>query len=245
MTALLISLAKYLWVIDFTLLCVFAVLTSKKRQISSSFMTLALIVMTSGIIVRYEPVVKSFVSPETSHYIFVLWTIGFVCFDSILIYFLFQFDKIIRLRNRPIERIFFIVLATLFMASIVDSQFNVLLFNTTGTSYKVWLITAYFLGPATIYGIAIYAIHQAHLAYKKSYSLIARMYLLALVVELHLQIMMFIELYAWETKRLEVIYKWGLLSITISTTIVIMIVACLAIIQFNSKKQREGLLWNL
>jgi hypothetical protein len=245
MTEILDTLLEYLWVGDFFTLCIFALLALKLRQNSSSLITQTLVVLISGILIKYKVLVNSFIGPNTSQSIFMLWCIGFAVFDCVVAFILFKGYQFIRNRSSATVSVFFVILATVFMITLVTFQYGPLFFGIDGPSYKVWVLLAFDLGIAAFEGFVIYTIRQAHLVSKKPYSLIARMYLLAFFVAINIHIATFIELYFWETHHLAGVYQWGLASINISTTTVAFVITLLAIFQYFSKKNREGILWQL
>ena len=245
MTELLDILNKYIWMSDFITLLVFAALALHQRQNSSSLMTQGLVVLMSGIIIRYTALVNSFVSPDTSQSVFILWCIGFAVFDCVVAFIFFKGFQYVRNRCNSAITASFVILAAIFMISLLTFQYGPLLFGIDGPSYKLWTLIAFDLGIAAFEVFVIYAIRQAHLVSKKPYSLIARMYILAFFVSINIHIFTFLELYFWETHNLASVYKWGFASINISTTTVAFVITLLAIFHHFSKKNREGMLWQL
>ncbi|NQZ11548.1 MAG: hypothetical protein HRT35_30730 [Algicola sp.] len=124
-------------------------------------------------------------------------------------------------------------------------QFGQLWFDVTGPSYKTWGRVAYYLGIAAIDGFVIYLIHQSHRFAKLRLSLIARMYLVAFYVAALLQTIRFLERYTWDTNYLAAVYRWGLMSVNVSTSTVVLVLICLAVYNQFANKKREGTFWNI
>jgi hypothetical protein len=238
------TLNEYLWISDFAVMCVFALVAFKFRQNSSTLITLAIAAILSGVIIKYGDLVNSFKDPASAQSIFLFWCIGFGLIDCVMTYVLYRHYKTFKSRYKTVSKFIFIIPATAFLAYTVYLQYGPLLFDIKGPSYKVWRLAAFYLGVALLDGLVIYVIHQAHQLSNKPRSFIARTYILAFFVAANLQIISFIELYFWQTNKLANVYQWSLASINICTTLVAMVIACLAIYQhYNNKQPREGILW--
>lgn len=244
MAQLLDILNKYIWIGDFAVLCVFVILALKLQQNNSNVMTMGVIVLISGIIMNYQPLVKSIVSPDTSQTIFILWCFGFAAFQCLLAFMLFKGYQWFKRRSNLTANVFAVV-ATLFMTAVVTVQFGPLLFSIDGSSYKLWRLFAFDFGTTGLLALAMYAIWQIHQLNQKTYGFIARMYLLAFFVIANIHMATFTELYLSETDYLAGVYHWGLMGIHIGTSLVTMLIAGLAIFQNFSKKKREGGIWGL
>lgn len=239
------TLNKYLWISDFAVLCIFAVVAFKLRQNSSTLMTLAIVAILSGVIIKYGKLVNSFQDPVTEQWVFLLWCAGFALFDCVITYVLFRHYQSFKSRYKSMSKALFIILAAAFLVYTIYLQYGPLLFDIKGPSYKVWRLTAFYLGVALLDGLVIYVIHQVHRITDKKRSLIARTYILAFFVAANLQVFSFIELYYWQTNNLANIYQWGLASINICTSMAAIFVACLAVYQYynHSEQPRKGILW--
>jgi hypothetical protein len=232
----------YLWISDFVAMCVFGILALKLRN-SSSFITMGVVVLISGVIIRYESLINSFVDPATSNTILVFWCAGFALFDCLMAYVLYKHYQTFKGRFPSKSPVMFAIPATVFVIANVYMQLGPLFFDVSGPSYKIWIIAAFYLGGALLDGGAIYTIYQLHNKNNKRPRLIARTYALAYFVAANLNVISFLELYLLETNRFANIYQWGFLSINTCTTLIVWCVACLAIFQYYNKQTRQGVLW--
>lgn len=245
MTELIDTLIKYLWVCDFAALCVFFTLVLKNKQANSSLITLTIVMLISGIIIHYEALVNAIEGPESGPWMMTAWCIGFAVFDIIAAFVFYRSYQALKITDKVVAKVSFVVFSIVFMVSAVVSQFGPLLFDTAGPSYKVWVRVAFYLGTAFLDGVVIYAIYQVHQVFKIQYSLISRMYLLGFFVAANFQIMRFLERYTWDSHYLAAIYRWGLISMNVTTTTVVLVITCLTIYRRYSNKDLKGVLWNI
>lgn len=245
MTEIIDTLLKYLWVVDFTTLCVFMALALKRRQNNSSLITQAFVVIISGTIIKYQALVNSFVSSETSQFVLTLWVVGFLLIDCVIVFIFYKLYQWLKKSIKPALRMSYILIAAVLILIIAYTQYASLFFGSEGPSYKLWVITAYYIGIALLDSFAIYVIFKLHDLNNKMHSLIARMYILAFSVAAIMQMLRFNEKYIWESNSFESAYQLGLASINISASTIALLIACLAIYQFYSQKEREGLLWKI
>jgi hypothetical protein len=245
MSEILLTLVKYIWVLDFTALCVFFVLYLKSGQISSSLLTLVVAVVISRIVNQYEFLVFAIQGPSEGSGYLMAWCIGFAIADLILAFSFYKMYTSFKKRFGGKARLLIIFLVSTFMIALINIQYGPLLFDNDDPTHKLWIRVAFYLGNVVLYTIATYAIHKLHERNKVSYSVIARMYIIAFFAATHLQIFRFLERLTWDTNYLEPIYRWGFVSINSCTTALTLLVATLAIYNHYSKSKREGTLWNI
>jgi hypothetical protein len=236
---------EHIWIVDFALLCVFAALALKLQHYRSNAMTMVLVVLFSGVVINYQLLVNTFASPDTSVAIFSLWCAGFAVFECVTAFVLFKSYQLFKRRNSNLNARVYAVIATTFMIGIFTLQFGPLLFGLDGPSYKLWVLFSFDMGSAGLCTLAIYSIAQVHLLSHISYGFIAKMYLLAFFITALLHIVVFTELFLWETNHLQETFHWALAGINSGTTSVTAFIACLAIFKSLSNKKREGGLWDL
>lgn len=240
------TLVKYLWVGDFAALSIFFALAIKQKEINSSLMALVVTTLVSGTIIQYQSLVNSIQGYDTGVGYLAGWSIGFILFDCIIGYIFYKRYLSFKTPDKPLANLLFVACLSTFLFCVIIIQFSPLLTGSEVTAYKDWVRVAYYLGTALLQGCVVYVIHQMHRINNMQYSLIARMYLLAFFVAAQLQIIRFIERFTWDTHVLAGIYRWGLASINIATTAVVLFITCLAIYQYyNHHKIRKGELWNI
>jgi hypothetical protein len=244
MIAVLDTLNEYIWISDFTALCVFALLALRLGQNLSTLMTLALVVLLSGTIIKYEALVNGFVSPATDATTLMLWSTVFALVDCAMAYVLYKHYRTVKIRYKTKAGALFAVTAMAFLTYTVYLQYGPMLFDFAGPSYKVWVIVAFYFGGSLIDGLAIYTIHKFHIVTNKTHSVLARTYTLAFFVTANMQMLRFAEKYFWESNGLEYVYQMGLASVNVCTSVVTIIITCLAVFQFYNKQPRKGVLWN-
>jgi hypothetical protein len=245
MTKVMDTMLEYLWLADLGTLCIFAALAIKLRQNSSSLMTQAFVVLISGTIIKYQILVNSFVSPETNQTIFTFWVVGLALFDCFIAFAFYMIYQRYKEGIKPALRTAYVLVALILILVIAYTQYVPLFSGSGALYYKLWIITAFYIGGAFIDSFIIYVIYKLHQCNNKTHSLIARMYILAFSVTAIMQILRFNEKYILESNSYKVVYQLGLASINISTSVITLLIACLAIYQFFSNKKRKGLLWNI
>ena len=246
MNETLFLIHEYLWVADFTFLCILLAIAKSHREISSSALTLVMTVLMSGILVQYASFAIGITPPDGSVANLIIWSLGFLimnCFMAFVFYK--QYQWLNQRQSKPVLLRLFIGFGIAVLACSFYIQIGQLWFDVTGPSYKTWGRVAYYLGIAALDGLVIYFIHQSHLFAKLRYSLIARMYLMAFYVAALLQTIRFLERYTWDTHYLAALYRWGLLSVNLTTSSVVLVLICLAVYNQFTEKKREGKLWNI
>jgi hypothetical protein len=206
-------------------------------------MAVALII--GFIIIQYRTLVFSFKAPDTSSDYLIAWCIGFVIADLIMAFTLYKIYALFKKNLARKIQLFAFVFMSAFMIALISIQFGPLLFDMEGSSHKLWVRVAYYLGNVVWYTIATYAIQKLHERNNVPYSVIGRMYIIAFFAATHLQIFRFLERLTWDSNYLASIYKWGLVSINVGTATLALTVATLAIYNHYSKTERKGVLWNI
>ncbi len=239
-------LVKYLWITDFITLSIFAGIAFRKKENSSSFMTQGfIVVIISGVIIKYQELVNSFIDPSTNDNVANLWLGGFAFYDAVIIFILVAFYKSYVVNHQKVMKLAFTGLASLLMLNFIAVQYMPFLFDVEAVPYKLWIIMAFFFGVALFDGFAVFAIYKLHVFFNLPHGLIARMYILAFSVAALIQITGFCAKYFWHSKAFDYPYQIILASINIGTSFIAMLVAFLAVYQLVNNKNREGWVWKI
>jgi hypothetical protein len=245
MSEILLTIAKNTWVIDFAALCIFFVLYLKNKQVTSSLLTMAVALVIGFIVIQYRTLVFAIKSPDAGFDYLIGWCVGFIIADLIMAFVLYRIYASFKNNFGRKAQLAVIVFMAAFMIALVSIQFGPLLFDMEGSSHKLWVRVAYYLGNVVLYTIAIYGIQKLHERNKVAFSIIGRVYIMQLLVATNLQIFRFLERLTWDTNYLEPVYKWGFVSINSCTTAVTLFIATLAIYNHYSRAKRKGVLWNI
>lgn len=245
MLALMVTLNEYLWVSDFVILCIFSTIAFKRKNISSSLLTQAAVVIISGTIIQYQDLVNGFIAPTASSTALNLWLFGFAIYDSVIILSLLVFYKLLIKQYKLALRLGYIGMSALVVLNLIYSQYAPFVFGAEFEAYKLWIIVAFFFGVALFDGFAVFALYKLHSLFKLTHCLIARMYMLAFAVASIIQLAGFCAKYFWHSKDFEAIYQFSLASINISTSFVTLLIAVLAVYHFYTNKNKEGLVWRI
>ena len=220
MVAIAQLLSTHLWLLDFVTLCLFGTVMLKHGKFNSSFLTLLTTVAVSGTIIRYETMVRDFVSPASSEATLILWCFGFVLADAIVVFGLYKLHQIIKRRfNRAIGQLS-LTIASLLTVGVIYAQFGPLLFDSPGPSYPFWILTAFYVGCILLDILAIFAISKIHQAAAIQPRLLARTYLLAFFAAGWLHLLRFNDRLFWPSVDFGQFYQLSLTSINIGTSIV-------------------------
>ena len=245
MSETLLTIAKNTWIIDFAALCIFFVLYLKNKQVTSSLLTMAVAIVIGFIVIQYRTLVFSIKSPDTGFDYLIGWCVGFIIADLIMAFVLYRTYASFKRHFGRKTQLSIIVFMAAFMIALVSIQFGPLFFDMEGSSHKLWVRVAYYLGNVVLYTIATYGIQKLHEQNKVAFSIIGRVYIMQLFVATNLQVFRFLERLTWDTNYLEPIYRWGFVSINSCTTAMTLLVATLAIYNRYSKIERKGALWNI
>lgn len=239
MTMLLFILHENLWICDALTLGGFFALALKQRAVGSNFLTIAIVFTMSRIIINYSMLVAGFGDPMASRFSFYWWCVTFSLANIALMWAFYYHYPSIKQANKRWFNVLYIGFVMALMGSLIYVQFGPLLFGIEGITYKTWVRVAHYMGIALLDGIAIVAIHRLHVLARLKYSAMAKMYLLAFFVAGCLQLARFAERYIFDTHYLAGIYRWGLASINITTTAIVLAICAMAIYQhYNNKKPR-------
>jgi hypothetical protein len=246
MSELLFAINKYVWIADFTFLCILLAIAKSHKEISSSALTLIVTVLMSGVLIQYHTFALAISPPVGNGTDLMFWLFGFLIMDCFMMFVFYkQYQWLKQRYGKPVLSRLFIGFGVAVLACALYMQIGQLWFDVIGPSYKTWGRVAYYLGIAALDGLVIYLIHQSHLFAKLRYSLIARMYLMAFYIAALLQTIRFLERYTWDTNYLAALYRWGLMSVNLTTSSVVLVLTCLAVFNQFADKKREGALWNI
>lgn len=229
MSEILDTIGNYLWVCDFISLGILLFLAWQNKEISSSLIAVAIAVIIGGVSLQYGPLVLSIKGPDTSTGARIAWYVTFAVLDVIAIFALY---KVLQHYKQRLQRTFNVLLTMLVVSVIISGitiQYGPLLFEMQGPDHKMWVRFAWYMGFVVLNGLAIYAIYKTHSAFGKRNSFITRMVLLTAYVISICHIIRFAERYTWDTDHLEAIYRWSIVSINTTATIVTFIIVCVAL----------------
>lgn len=245
MLEILDSIIEYVWVADFAALCLFAALGLRQKTISSSLLTQAVVVCLTGVIIQFQATVNTFVAPEGSDTVFWLWCAGFVIFDCLAALITIKTFHQLKDAAKPVPLKFLQFVILVFLLSFVYLQYQTLWGEQALPSYKIWKLACFYIGLVFFNALVIFAIRKAHDICGKQQRLLARTCTLAFFAAANLQLVMFLEVYLFETKNFTPIYDWGFASINMCTSGVALIIATLSSYQYLRKTAYKGPLWQL
>lgn len=222
------TLNSNIWLCDFAALGIFTAVVLKTKKVNSNFVTASIVMLLSGVIIQYGKLVESLVSPIVSTQAFTLWCTGFALFDLLLGYLLYNKYQQIKGDLNTLQRWGFSLFAMAFVVSMTISQFGPLLFGSDGITHITWIRVLTYLVNTLLDVLVIFSIHRAHQFARLKYSFISKMYLLAFFVAGCLHVFRFVERYTWNSDFLSAVYTWGLVSINLSTTTVVVVISYLA-----------------
>lgn len=239
----ILALNPYIWIADLLILGLLGAVTIKQKQLSSSLTTQALIVIVSGAKIQCQSLINEFVSPHASQMSYMFWLIGFCIFTISLLFGLYCLDKDILTRKLKNYRVVIILASAVLIGNIVYLQYLTLTFEAQTINYKIWIISAFYLGISLIDGLAIYAIYKLHQMMQTPHLLLARMYILAFSVTATLQVLRFNQKLIFESNLYQDAYQMAFAGINIGTTIVAIVVALLALYQTFVQGEKGKLSW--
>jgi hypothetical protein len=127
----------------------------------------------------------------------------------------------------------------------VMDHYRDILLAVNDETLKTIVRYAWYMGFASLDAMIIFAIYKVHVVFKKTYSMITKIILFSFFVKGLLHLTRLTERQFFTTDVLKPIYSWGIVSINVTTTIMILTVALVAVQQHYSGKKLKGKLWQI
>jgi len=241
----LLSLVNYLWVVDAIVVSLFATLTVKTTKINSSTITTAMALLFSGLVIKYQTIfIDGVAAIGSSISVSILWFIGFMLFDVILAYGCFYaYREYIKPRKLWVA-LSFKLACGMVLGNMLYVQWSSMGASNDVLSHNTWVDMAYFLGTALMYSMVILLIYHVHQLSRIKYGVLAHMYLMAFVCTACLQLVMFVERLLSQSDYLLPLYRWSIVSINISTSVVALAICLMTLCQYYFAKTQKEAIWS-
>lgn len=242
MTALLVTINEYIWFIDLIILAAFFGVFTFEKKINSNLLIWLIVAVLGGTIKGFEQFVSNITVPTTSIAVLLRWCIGFLLVDiALVIVSLLAFKQL----HSKIDKRWACCMLGYCLIQIgwlVWEQYQQLYTGMSPLEYKNWVRAAHFLGLATIYLIAMAVIYHSHRILRLRFDFLANMMLLALTSYNILLVTRFMEKVFLETNFLAPLYRWGVVSINASTSIVACVVAIYVVLHYWQYARKQKVL---
>jgi hypothetical protein len=138
-----------------------------------------------------------------------------------------------------------IIMAVTAVVTGLTYQYAPFLLSIKEPEWKTLVRVSWYLGFVVLDGLIIFTGYKIHSVFKINYSFAAKMMMLSFFVKAMLHLTRLTERYFWDTDYLKPLYKWGIVSINITTTIMVLSIASVAIFYHYSGKSIKSEIWKI